>query len=257
MWGAIKAIPETIKNWRDNRDVLYQAVTGLSAVLVVAAGATGTRPSDSVAVAAQSVGAEPVAGWLTTNAPPLLAATVPSVQAAALSVVLILLAGMVIVPLWRSRHDDSHMFGYEQLRLIGSPAAATIWLLLLVAAQQGDITPTLHRWEQTALSVGVWTISALIIAGALYLVANRYGFGELAKLLLWPVTLVVYRIAVGVCAALFAVVLAAVSLPLSIISWMSGLESDHSRKARYEIERERAERAPQPTGAAVVPIRAA
>lgn len=148
------------------------------------------------------------------------------------------------------------MFGYEPLRLLGSPAASTTWVLLLVAAQQGDITSTLQRWEHAAVSVAAWTIGGLIAAGVLYLIiTSRYALDELVNLVCWPVAVVAYRVGLGVCATVFAIVLAAVSLPLSVISWMSGLESDHSRKARYQIERERAERTPQPTGAALVPIR--
>lgn len=255
MLGAIKAIPETIKNWRDNRDLLYQLVTGISAALVVIALASGKRPSDSLATVAHWLGVTPVANWFSTNAPPMLAESSPTVQSIALSAVQLLVAGMVIVPLWRSRHDDNQMFGYKPFRLLGSPAASTTWVLLLVAAQQGDITSTLQRWEQAAVSVAAWTIGGLLAAAVLYLITSRYGLDELVKLVCWPVAVVAYRVGLGVCATVFAIVLAAVSLPLSVISWISGLESDHSRKARYQIERERAERTPQPTGAALVPIR--
>ncbi|MFT4265299.1 MAG: hypothetical protein QM572_18110 [Nocardioides sp.] len=44
MLGAIRAIPETIGNWRDNRDLLYQIVTGISAALVVTTLVGGKRP---------------------------------------------------------------------------------------------------------------------------------------------------------------------------------------------------------------------
>ncbi|MFC0673841.1 hypothetical protein [Brachybacterium hainanense] len=257
MLGVIKAIPETIKNWRDNRDLLYQLVAGISAALVVTALVGGKRPSDSVAVVAHGLGITPVANWFSTNAPPVLAENSPTLQSIALSAVLLLVAGMVIVPLWRGRHAGNQMFGYEPLRLLGSPAASTTWVFLVIAAQQGDITSTLQRWEYTAVSVAAWTIGGLFGAGVLYLLANRCGFGELVKILFWPVAVVVYRVGFGACATIFAIALAAISLPLSIISWMSGLESDHSRNARYEMERKRAERAPQPTGALVVPICAA
>ncbi|MFV0452030.1 MAG: hypothetical protein ACK5LS_07275, partial [Propioniciclava sp.] len=78
-------------------------------------------------------------------------------------------------------HDDNQMFGYEPLRLLGSPAASTAWVLLLIAAQQGDITSTLQRWEHVAVSVAAWTIGGLLAAGVLGLIANRYRFGELVE----------------------------------------------------------------------------
>ena len=256
MLGAIKAIPEMIKNWRDNRDLLYQLVTGVSAAIVVTALVGGKRPSDSVAAVAHWLGVTPVANWFSTNAPPTLAESSPAVQTVALSAVLLLVVCMVIVPLWRGRHDDNQMFGYEPFRLLGSPAASTIWILLLVSAQQGDITPALQLWKHTAWSVAAWTITGLLVSGLLYLIANRYGFGELVKPLFSLVAVVAYRVGFGLCATISAIFLAAISLPLSIISWMSALESDHSRNTRHEMERERAERAPQPTGAAGLPMRA-
>lgn len=253
---AIKSIPEIIKNWRDNRDLLYQVMAGISAALVTVAVETGTRPSDSLAAVARSLGAEPIADWLGTNAPPVLAVSLPLVQSMALSAVLVLLAAMVFVPLWRSRHHDNQRFGYEPLRLLGSPAAATIWVLLLIAAQQGPLAPMLQRWEGVALSAVSWTIGGLLFAGLLYLVANRYGFGELVRLLFWPMTVMIYRVFFAAVAAVFAIVLAAISLPLSIVSWVGALEPDHERRRREEIEWEEVERAPQPAGARVVPVQA-
>lgn len=255
MLGAIRAIPETIKNWRENRVMLYQLVTGISAALVVTALAGGNRPSDSLAAVAHGLGITPVANWFSTNAPPVLAGSSPTVQAVALSAVLLLVAGMVIVPLWLGRHDDNETFSYEPLRLIGSPAASTIWILLLIAAQQGDIISTLQRWAGTAVAAAGWTIAGLLVFGVLHLIANRHGLDELTKMLFWPVAAVAYRGGYGLCATILAIALAAISLPLSMIGWMSALESDHSRKARSEMARVRAEGATQPSGAVAVPIR--
>ena len=105
MLEAIRSIPGTIKNWQDNRDLLYQVVAGISAALVTVAVETGTRPSDSLAAVARSLGAKPIADWLGTNAPPVLAVSFPLVQSMALSAVLVLLAAMVlgIAPGWWTR----------------------------------------------------------------------------------------------------------------------------------------------------------
>lgn len=184
MFGAIKALPEMIKNWLDHRDLLYQLVAGFSAALVVISVAAGIRPSDSLTAVAHGLGLTPVAGWFSTNAPPVLAVSVPLVQSIALSGVLVFLAKMVFVPLWYSRDDDNQMFAYEPLRLLGAPAAATIWVLLLIAAQQSNITPVLQQWEHLALWGGAWTMGALIATSLLYIAASHYGFDNRAKLLL-------------------------------------------------------------------------
>ena len=248
MFAAFQGFPDAIKKWRDNRDLLYQVVTALSAALVVAAVATGERPSSVVATVAHAMGASAVADWLRTSAPSILDANAAA-KVVALSAVLVLLLWMVIVPLVRSRHDDRWTFGYEQLRLLGSPAAATIWILLVVAAQQGGIAPVLQRWTDATLQVATWTIVALLAGGVVFLLARRSGLEELARMLLRPPAVLFYRITFGIFAALFAVILAAVSLPLSVFSWASSLEPDHTRKRRAGVESERAIQSEQPTGA--------
>lgn len=253
MLGAIKAVPETIKSWRENREQLYNAAGCIAAALVLISMATGSRPLDSLAVLTRGIGIPTVADWLTVSAPPFVSAHVSIVNTVALSFAIILFIGMIAVPLLRGRHDDSQVFGYELLPLIGSPAAATIWVLLSVAAQHGDVTATITRWRDSATTIGIWALIALVFGGVLYLVASRCWLGDLIGALLRFLANIAYRLIFGLGFASFAVLLAAIALPLSIISWMTGLEADHGRKIRADIARERAEREPQPTGA--VPLR--
>ena len=250
MLSAIKEIPGTIKSWRDNRESIYNLVATIAAALVVAAVATGTRPSDALAAVARHIQLTPVAEWLTGLS--LANDPAPAVNGIMLTALLVLLAWMVVIPLVRSRHDDNQMFAYEPLRLVGAPAAATVWLLLFVAAQYGDIAAPLRSWAHTAFAAARWVLGGLAAAGVLYLLARRYGMDDLARLLLWPPAVVVYRVYVGICFTGVAVVVAAVGIPVGIISWFAGLESDRSRKIRDDIERERIEREPVATGAAIV-----
>lgn len=256
MLGAIRAISETVKDWRDHRDVLYRLVATVSAALVVSAMADGQKPSNAVATLAHGLGMTSVADWFGAKSPPLLASSSPAVNSIALSAVLLLLAGMVGLPLWRSRDAGDHMVAYESLQLLGSPAASTVWVLVMAAAQHGDVTVRLRGWLSTALSVGAWSMSGLLIAGGLYLIAARRGYGELAMVPLQRAAFWLFRIYLGVVAALCAIALAPIVLPLSVLGWMSAVESDHTRERHREAASARVRRRPRPTGAAV-PLRAA
>lgn len=101
MLAAVKEIPEAIKRWRDSRESVYNLIAAIAAVLVVVSAATGSRPTDSVAVAARRLGLTPVAEWLTGPALPLFDDRDADVTKVVLIVVLVLLAGMVVVPLIR------------------------------------------------------------------------------------------------------------------------------------------------------------
>jgi hypothetical protein len=127
---------------------------------------------------------------------------------------------------------------------------------LVVAAQQGDISPTLQEWERNARLVATWTFAAALVTGVLYLVARRQGFADLLAPLIRSATTVVYRICFGVFATFLAVALTAFSLPLSIIGWAFALESDRSRAHREESESAAAERSVA-SGAPVTPLRTA
>lgn len=251
MLGVIKELPETIKNWRENREQAYNVVASIAAALVVTAFLTGSRPSDSIGAVARGLGLSHLADWFTSAAPPFMSSSLDAVNDTFLAAALLLFAGMVIVPLLRGRHDDNQTFSYELLSLVGAPSAATVWTLLMIAAQHGDISTPLHTWADRAWAAAAWTVGALVVVGALYLVAKRFGLGNLAGVLLWPSVVLVYRLFVGISIAALAVVFSAVSLPMSVGSWFTGMESDHRRKVRAELEQNRLEREPVASGAAI------
>ena len=95
----------------------------------------------------------------------------------------------------------------------------------------------------------------MAVLGLLFLAARRYGLAELVHPVLRFVATALYRVLYGAGIVFLAVVLAAISLPISIIVWFVSLESDHHRRARIETERRRAELAPQPTGALLRHVR--
>lgn len=226
--GALQSIPKTIRAWQDNRESLLHLATGVSAALVVVAITADQKPSDSLAAVAHGVGATPVAKWLGPDAPPALAAGSPTVHYYALLAALLLFIAMVVVPLWRTLLNNLE-FGTEQLRLFLSPAASTVWFLLLVAAQQGDLGPTLQHWETMTLRAAFWTIGGLLIMGLLYLTASHYLFRGLLKWLALPPAVLALQIGIGIIAAIGAILFAGASLPLSIIIRMSAMQPSQTR----------------------------
>lgn len=256
MWEAFKTLPETVKGWQDNRQQLYSVAVSLVAALVIAAATTGNRPSDFLAMMARGLGLTPVAGWFGPEAPPFLAQRVNWLHSGMLSAALLLLAVMVIVPLRRSWRDDNDIFPLECFRLVGSPAAGTVWVLLLVAAQQGDILPALQGWNERIVVGSIWVVGGLIGGGTFYFLARRSWLGALLRPMLILPAVVVYRLFIGFAMALLAIALAAVMFPLSIVAWMCALEADDRRNARSETERNRIAQAPEPTGAVMTPTRA-
>lgn len=146
----------------------------------------------------------------------------------ALLAALLLFIAMVVVPLWRTLLNNLE-FGTEQLRLFLSPAASTVWFLLLVAAQQGDLGPTLQHWETMTLRAAFWTIGGLLIMGLLYLTASHYLFRGLLKWLALPPAVLALQIGIGIIAAIGAILFAGASLPLSIIIRMSAMQPSQTR----------------------------
>ncbi len=227
--GMTKAVADAIKTWRESGDRLYQLVAGVVAPLVVVAAATGARPSEAVAALARSLGLSSLAAALTRDAPPYLAATSPRVSAAAMSAVLVLFAMMVIVPLWRGRRAEGVDFFEYQLRLVGSRVACTAWLLMLAAAQSGDIRPVLVGWWDAVgnLTNGAMVVACIVVA--LALLAYRADYPYLQVALLFPGHLLL-RVCSGAVTAVGAVVLAGASLPVALVAWLVALEPD--RRAR-------------------------
>lgn len=101
-----------------------------------------------------------------------------------------------------------------------------------------------------------WTFGCFLALGRLYMFTQNNWLGRLLKLLLWPLWIVTYRVFTGITAAIMAIVMSGVSLPLSLGTWLAALQSDRRRKIRDRLDVERAERN-LATGAAITPIRAA
>lgn len=241
---SVTGVAEAIRSWRENGDQLYQLAGSATALLVVTAIACGRRPTEVLASIAGSVGAEHVARWLTTDAIPVLATTNPGVSSVVMTMVVLVSVIMVFTPLWRDHRTGLREFDHP-VRLIGSRSACTVWGLLLVAAQAGDIRSVLAGWVEVLWNVGVWTAGIVLAGAVLHEVSDRWWVGTLARPLLSGLGSVLRWVTVGVAAAFTAIVFVALSLPLAIVRWLIALEPEmrHGDRATSEPE------PPMPTGA--------
>lgn len=230
MFNPLKEIPEGIKNWKENRDQLYYLLACVSAILVVAQYLAGARPSDSLSWAAQGIGADPIAKWLGPSAPPAIAASNTALADFLMSAVIVILVGMVVFPFFRTFGKDMDDFFYEVLKVAEAPATATIWVLLAVAAQYGSITPRLAQWVELGSAIVTWVLFSLVLVGAIYVLALIFDREPLARYFIAKPLNYAFRVALGSMVTIIAVLVAAVSVPLSIIFWMIGLTSDRHRK---------------------------
>ena len=231
MFNPLKEISESIKGWNEHREQLYFLLTCLSAVLVVTKCATGRRPSDTLAFAAHGIGIDPVAKWLGASAPPAIAAENSIVADASLSAIPIAMTLLVFVPLIQTFGGKFEEFAQKAFDTSTGRTAATIWILLGIAAQYGDIGSALEHWLEKLSAIANWTFLALVFVGVIYVIAMIIDRLRLANFLFVTPLNYAARIAVGFLISLAATLFAAVSVPLSIIFWAFGSSSNRRLKA--------------------------
>ena len=250
MWGVVKALPDAIKSWRDNGDQLYQLTSGAIAGFALVSVVSQSRPSEHLASLMGFLGLGPVAHWLEDDAPPFLAVKNSQVQDIALMGVLVLVTLMVVVPTWQGRLDEGNAVPYQPAGLVGSRSAATVWLLLLVAAQQGPVNDVLLSWYTSFESVVL--VLAFLAAGltVFYFVAARSPGGGIATELLGQLGGLGYRLLIGSFFAVIAIFVCALSLPLGLVGWFTAFQSDRRNEAQMAAESWSRNSLDAPTGAA-------
>lgn len=256
MFATLKSAVELIEKWRTSGDLPYQMVAGVGSLVTLAAIGTGGRPSQLVSRFFEALGAGPVARSFGSDAPPFLATASVTVQQTTLSLAAMLFAVMVVVPLWRARHgyDDAVE---KALGLIGARAAATFWLAVLVAVQQGPITTALQDAMAAGRRAALWGLALMAFAGVVYLLARRWGLDGLLELAFRPLGALLARALITAGAAIAAIVLVPAAVPLMVASWLGALESESSRRSRQSAARTITEATPLPTGAISLPRRPA
>ena len=118
---AAKALPGLIKDWKTNRDLIYQHVGCVAGFLTIAAYIREQRPSEVLADLFNVAGVPSAGDWLESNLPPFLAQ--PDAQS---SHTLIQVAGvavllMLVMPFFNARRNESHV-DFQAAGLFGARA---------------------------------------------------------------------------------------------------------------------------------------
>ncbi|MFT4051917.1 MAG: hypothetical protein QM677_06660 [Microbacterium sp.] len=236
-------MPDAVEQWKKQGATVYLVVTTVAGWVVIVSMVTERRPSETVATVAGSIGLAPVQRWLTVDAPAAItASSAPFRDALLWTVVLVavVIAGRVLF--LGCRHRDG--IKIEAGVVMSSRAAATPWLLVLLAAQQGPFRVS---------SVGL--VHVLVRAGTVVLI----GFASwlvLWALLRWLGLHLVGDLLAALARAIWRVVSALLVLPLGMLwslvapllavgGWLFQPEPDRLRDAR----REHAAHEDIPTGA--------
>ncbi|WP_425310667.1 hypothetical protein AADG42_18440 [Ammonicoccus fulvus] len=247
MIETVKALPGLIKDWKTNSDLIYQLVGCLAGVLTIAAYVREQRPSEVLAAAMNAIGASGVGGWFESGLPPLLAE--PHVEASRTLVSLAALAvlAMLIKPFFNAKRDDWPI-DLQARGLLGSRAAATTWVLLMLAAQFASIAWVVE-WLRSQVQVAVIvTVVTALILGLAYVAARRLQMHSLLDAAGGWLTHMVARVGAVVIMTGFALAFAVIGPVIGAASWLCTTESDAYSDTKRRVAQELA-RSQQPTGA--------
>ena len=251
MLDAVKAIPEVLKNWKTNKDIMFQWVACAAALITVASWIRDQRPSEVIAEVLRLVGARSASDFFLSGLPPVLAR--PNLDAQHIVEILaaLLLIVMLSGPLYNAWRDDWNV-DLQVQALLGARAPGTFWLLLMVAGQFGplDWVLSLTRYIEDAVIVVV--IIAMIVQGLICLLRRRIGNDHLfARTSSW-INWALYRAGVILLMSVLSIAVAAIGPMAGVISWLASTESDAYRDMKLRNARERFERR-KPDGAVQVP----
>lgn len=233
MIGNIKSAIELMAQWRKAGDIPYQAVAGLGSMLAIASIVLGHRPSELLSSIFDVIGLGVVTEWLGTEAPHYLLDRSSLVQVWSLAVVPFAYLAMVMATYTR-RHEYASIED-AAASMMNCRAAATAWLAILVAVQQGSITVYLRGSLVVAGRLIPPAIVAAIIAGAVVLIGRQLGSREVSDFVTDRVGLPLVHLAVILGAALGAIASVPLKVPSAVAGWLLDPESETHRDARERV----------------------
>ena len=251
MLDAVKALPEVLKNWKTNKDIMFQWVACAAALITVASWIRDQRPSEVIAEVLRLVGARSASDFFLSGLPPVLARLNLDAQHIVEILAALLLIVMLSGPLYNAWRDDWNV-DLQVQALLGARAPGTFWLLLMVAGQFGPLDWVLSLTRYIEGAVIVVVIIAMIVQGLIYLLRRRIGnyylFARTSSWINWAL----YRAGVILLMSVLSIAVAAIGPVARVISWLASTESDAYRDMKLRIAGEWFERR-KPDGAVQVP----
>ncbi|MGQ4496926.1 IMP dehydrogenase [Dermabacteraceae bacterium P13101] len=244
---AVKTLPTLIKDWKTNRDLIYQHLGCVAGILTIAAYVCDQRPSEVLADLFNAAGMQRIGAWLESGLPPFLAqpdthSNHVLVQLAGVAVVL-----MLVMPFFNARRNESYVDA-QAMGLLGARAASTTWILLVIAVQLGSL-----QWGIDWLRSMSWALGVIMAFGSValllvYTIARKLWMQDLlvpvGRGLSWMIT----RGSAVAAMATFALIFVVIGPALGLGTWLLSTESDAHYETQRRIAQRRAERE-APTGA--------
>ena len=246
MLDAVKALPEVVKNWKTNKDMMFQWVACAAALITVASWIRDQRPSEVIAEVLRLVGVRSASDSFLSGLPPVLASPNPGAQHIVEALVALVLIFMVFGPLYNAWRDDWDA-DLQARALLGAPAPGTFWLLLMVAGQFGP-----PDWVLSSTRCIAYAVSVVAILGMLIYLACRRGGDGLDSRASAKIKLVSYRASAMLLMSVLGIAIAAIGPVARVISWLASTESDAYRDMKLRIAGEWFE-SRKPDGAVQVP----
>lgn len=251
MIEAAKALPGLIKDWKTNRDLIYQHVGCVAGFLTIAAYIREQRPSEVLANLFNVAGVPSAGDWLESNLPPFLAqpdtqSSHTLMQAAGVAVLL-----MLVMPFFNARRNESHV-DFQAAGLFGARAASTTWILLVIAVQLGSLQWGIDWLRSTSLILGAIAAFGLVTLLVVYAVARKLGMQDLLAPVGRGLWRLIARGSAVLTMAVFALIFVVIGPALGLGTWLLSTESDAHYETQRRVAQRRAERE-VPTGAIPTP----
>ncbi|MFJ4166858.1 hypothetical protein ACIPY5_15005 [Microbacterium sp. NPDC089698] len=218
---------DLLKKLREEGDLVMMACASIAAILVVTAIDKGERPSALLGGFAQFIGLAAVARWMTVDAPAFLAAKSHELQVVCLLVAVLWVGITAAIVLGRGWVAGK--FADEAGHFFGSRGAATVWILLLIACQQGPIFGVASSWWGLIARASGIAIAVAAGGGILHLVLRRFGLEGITRWLIFQPLRALVRCAWSVFLMVSMVVLTAAFVPLALVGWFFAAQRQRPR----------------------------
>lgn len=234
---ALSLLEKMLNFWKQDGDGLYEWFGAMAAMSALASVASKTHPTEVGATVSSFVGLEAVSRWLTVDAPPILMFRSIFWQNVFMAVVVVVVVAMVVLPVLREeRNEERGVRGlgveYEMKGLLWSRVARTLWVVFAICCQVGPP----ERLVGALCALAVLAVVLLVTALVWRVVLERF-----PDIVLAPMSVCLSVVWTSVAFLFLAVLNAAFSPLIRIVSWLFSSESDSHREVREQIIENRSE----------------
>ncbi len=178
MIEAAKALPGLIKDWKTNRDLIYQHVGCVAGLLTIAAYVHEQRPSEVLADLFTVAGVPSAGDWLESNLPPFLAQPDAPVKSHPHTGGRCCRASHARDAVLQ-RTTERASCRFSGCRPVRCTSRSTTWILLVIAVQLGSLQWGIEWLRSTSLILGAIAAFGLVTLLVVYAVARKLEMQDL------------------------------------------------------------------------------